>query len=544
MNKFAYILFFATGSVTFAHAQETGREKTIDITSTFKPVLREAAKINFNASPPAVEGRRAVQPYQVPAQNLLFAYEPASIQPLALPTDTSRPWQNSNYIKVGVGSVTIPYLQTGFSFGDGKSSFYNVFANHYNSKGSLDFQKNSRTDVTASAVYKTPGNLEWSGKLGFKSEEYFLYGYAPSTLEFNKEQVRQRYQTFGGKLGLRNLELTEFGLLYNPSLRISVFSGSNDINKATEANAVLNVPVQKAINDEFSVKLALTADLSNYRPETGEDLQNNLFQVAPAVSYVNDRLALTAGIIPSWQGGGFKMLPGFTADISTNNRNFTVQLGWVGEYDKGSYQRFAAINPWMALPDTLMNTRTQELYAGFKGSAADHFTYSAKVGYVTFHDRPLFVNNAVDGKSFETLYAGSMQSLLMHGEIGYMQGETFSAKAQLTINGFHMDDLPEAYGLNPVEFGADLRWKIIRNLWLNSDLLAFSGAPYRAADLSSHTGQGGFDLSAGLEYKITRQFNLWFQANNIFNNKYQRWNQYPVYGFNILGGIIFSFDQK
>jgi hypothetical protein len=32
--------------------------------------------------------------------------------------------------------------------------------------------------------------------------------------------------------------------------------------------------------------------------------------------------------------------------------------------------------------------------------------------------------------------------------------------------------------------------------------------------------------------------------NNIFNNKYERWHQYPVYGFNILGGIVFRFDQK
>jgi len=31
--------------------------------------------------------------------------------------------------------------------------------------------------------------------------------------------------------------------------------------------------------------------------------------------------------------------------------------------------------------------------------------------------------------------------------------------------------------------------------------------------------------------------------NNIFNNQYERWHQYKVYGFNILGGIIFSFGE-
>ena len=36
------------------HAQDTTKRKTINITSTFKPVLRDAVKINFNAAPPTV----------------------------------------------------------------------------------------------------------------------------------------------------------------------------------------------------------------------------------------------------------------------------------------------------------------------------------------------------------------------------------------------------------------------------------------------------------------------------------------------------------
>ena len=50
---------------------------------------------------------------------------------------------------------------------------------------------------------------------------------------------------------------------------------------------------------------------------------------------------------------------------------------------------------------------------------------------------------------------------------------------------------------------------------------------------------GGFDINAGVEFRIARQLNLWLQMNNLFNDKYQRWNQYSVYGFNILGGVIF-----
>jgi len=35
------------------------------------------------------------------------------------------------------------------------------------------------------------------------------------------------------------------------------------------------------------------------------------------------------------------------------------------------------------------------------------------------------------------------------------------------------------------------------------------------------------------------KLDLFFQMNNIFNNRYMRWNQYETYGFQVLGGVIF-----
>lgn len=526
-------------------AQDTTKRKTIEITSTFKPTLKESAKINFNATPPGADVNRPVLKYTVPVQILLFTYQPMPLQPVALQVSPAGAWENANYIKVGLGNITIPYMQAGFSFGDGKSTLYNIFANHYNSKGSLAFQKNNHTDVAVAATYKTKSNLEWNGKVGFKSEGYFLYGYQPTTLVFAKDQLRQSFQTFGGNLSLRNMEPTEYGLNYNPNIKISVFNGKNDIHKATEANTVLKLPLQKLIGERFIVDLGVTADLTNLRPNDTAAIQNNLYYVSPAVSYTASTFHLSAGITPSWDNKKFHLLPNFTADISTRDKRFTIQLGWIGYYDKGSYERFASINPWIAKPTLLLNTRVDERYAGFKGSILNHFTYSAKIGFSDYHNMPLFVNDTVDGKTFLTVYASSLQSLLFNGEIGYIQGETFNATAKLTLNQYsQVKGEAKAWGLLPVQFNADLRWKILKDFWLSSGLAAWNGAQYRTPLKTSEKGEGAFDLSAGLEYKITKQLNLWFQMNNIFNNKYERWHQYPVYGFNVLGGIVFSFNQK
>src|SRR3954469_11652042 len=88
-----------------AAAQDTTKKKTIEITSTFKPVLREAAKINFNAAPPAVDSSRPRLSYSVPVQNLFFTYQPVALNPVALQVDSLNSWGQSNYIKVGAGNV-------------------------------------------------------------------------------------------------------------------------------------------------------------------------------------------------------------------------------------------------------------------------------------------------------------------------------------------------------------------------------------------------------------------------------------------------------
>ena len=117
-------LFLGLG-ILFAAAsfaqKDTTKKGGIDIISSFKPVLREAAKINFNASPPSADTTKAKLSYDIPNQNLLFAYQPGSLKPLALDVDSVAKFNNSSYVKVGFGSLRTPFVQAGISFGDGKS---------------------------------------------------------------------------------------------------------------------------------------------------------------------------------------------------------------------------------------------------------------------------------------------------------------------------------------------------------------------------------------------------------------------------------------
>jgi len=528
------------------YAQDTTKRKTIDITSSFKPVLRDAVKINFSAAPPALDTSRPRLSYNIPAQFLFLNYQPGEMMPVALQRDTMNPWENYDYIKIGAGNIDIPYVRTGFSFGDGKTTFINLFANELHSSGSLPFQQNMMTDVKATGTFKTSNNLEWNGGVGFKADNYYLYGYQPDTLKFTGDQLKQNFLTVNGNISLHNTVPTEYGLIYHPNFKVSYFTDNHN-PKGDEANTVVNLPLEKLLGKEFAFDLGVTADLTHYNWPSGTGAQNNnIYYVNPAFLVKTLNFFLQAAVTPSWNNKQFYLLPNFLADISTNDQRFTLQAGFIGYYDKGSYERFESINPFLAQPDSLENTRMQEIYGGFKGSIGAHFAYAAKVGILTYKNLPLFVNDYANaGKDFVIRYESSMQAAQFHGEVSYLQGDVFEVTGSINGLSFHdQKTWAEPWGLLPVEFNAHLKWQAFKDFWAKADLYTFQGAEYLWTDGSSHRGGRGTDANAGVEYKIAKPVNLWFQINNIFNNKYERWNQYQVYGFNFLVGVVFSFGQK
>jgi hypothetical protein len=138
-----------------------------------------------------------------------------------------------------------------------------------------------------------------------------------------------------------------------------------------------------------------------------------------------------------------------------------------------------------------------------------------------------------------------MNNLQLHSEIGYTIGEQFSATAGVTLNNYYkLDREKDAYGLLPIEVNAAIRWQLIKDLFFYSELWTWTKPHYLAKNGESYKGDNAFDLNAGAEFRITKNFNLWVQLNNLLNDRYQRWNQYEVFGFCILGGITYSFNTK
>ena len=524
--------------VSRENAIDSSAPRVVTVTSVFKPSLRNAAKINFTAATPFIDTSKIPLTYNIPSQNLFFSYQPVAIKPVALAIDSSYHWENHHYIKAGFGNYSTPYVEAALAFGDGKKSIINLRGNYTSSKGNLSYQQFTKAGAEALGIFNS-GNNEITSRLYFNNSSQYKYGFT-STAAFTKEQLLQQFNAVGLELGMQNKIANSFGITYHPQLKVDYFF---DNRNASEINFVGKAPINKAIGKMFAFDLNFTADVTTLKTP-GASIGNNLFYINPTIQFKTPNFKLYTGIQPSWDNQVFSMLPNITVEAKVKDEKFVVEAGWVGSYNKNSYHSLSSINPYIQQPTALLNSKITEQYAGFKGSAGKHFTYNGRLSFLKINNQPLFVNDtaALNTQTFNVLYEPDLKAMRIHAEVGYTVQEKLSFIAAANFTKYTSELLyDKPYGLLTVELTGAIRYKILKDLQLKSDIFFWDGTNYRTNTLQSQKTAAALDFNAGAEFSIMPKLNLWIQFNNLLNSHYQRWNQYNVLGFNVLGGVVYSF---
>ena len=540
----AAILFVSTATMA-QHGKDTTKQ-SINIVSSFKPVLRNAVKIDFSGSQLNADTSKNVKAYNIPSQNLFYAYQAIALKPLALQQDSNLYLGSRNFIKAGFGNYTTPYVKLGLGFGDGKKFLVNAYANYISSNGNITNQDYSQLDIKATGSYFLKKN-EIYASAGTSRDVYYLYGYDHTVVSPARKEIRQDFQQVNVTGGVRNTVSTQYAISYNPNFQANFFTNKDLLS---ETSVIIDVPVEKKFGENFTVKLDAKADITKYTTKNfipnNFDFSNNVEQLSPSLVYNSSRLIINGGIIPTWNNGKFVYLPNVYAEAQIKDQVFMVQAGWVGRIIKNTFRNLSEINPYISTLTLQTNTQEIEFYTGIKATLAKHFNVNAKVGFVHYKDFALFIN---DTSAAGAYYSGfkvsnepTMHDLRVHGDISYISQDKFTATAGITLNGYtglHVND--KAWNTVPLEFTGSVRWWALDKLLVKGDFYLFGGGKYLGKANQAYAFPGGSDLSAGAEYKINRQFSAFFDVNNIFNNKYQRWHNYEVYGVNFLGGVIFRF---
>lgn len=548
--KKIFFVFFLLLFVNVQAQKKSGKDtttnpQTVTIISKYQPKIKSVAKINFAGSQLSNDTSKNIRSYNIPVQNLFYAYTPITISPLSLVNDTLYQTGCRNYVRVGAGNFKTAYLNGAASFGNVEQSLVNIYTDYLSSKGKIINQDFSNLNIKGTGSYFNRGH-ELFGSLGFNRKQTYFYGYNHELENYQRDSIRQQFLNFQLTAGVRNFKPNDWGLNYSPQFTVDVFSNKNQVSENTFQ---LILPVEKSINETFTARLNTVANITKYETKNlafaDTTFHNNTVKIAPGVYYSSKKLKANIGIDAVSNEKKWVYFPNIYGEMALMNKRFLIIAGWQGDVIRNTYKNLVDENPFISVIRSQKNTIQTELFGGIKSSIGKNFIFSGRAGLVTYKNFQIFINDTSSISNFKYFVISnepSMTNFKLHGDFSYLKKGKFSFTGGATINGYTgMKANDRAWNTLPLEANASLRWKIHPNYTLRSDFLFFAGGHYLDFGNVSRNYKAASDWSVGIDAILYKRYGAFLNLNNIFGKSYERWHNYPVYGMNVLAGLQMRF---
>lgn len=425
-------------------------------------------------------------------------------------------------------------------------------------------------DLTYGSNYK---DMSWNIDLGYQNQIYNWYGLpegfgntlTPSgrTDLLNGIDPQHSYNTFslGSKISFKE------GFFNEAAAKFSHFT---DNFGSAENRFFIKPSLQFDVMEE-SVKTNIIVDYvggsfeKNYMNNT-QLLKYGYTNLGISPSFVMQQddwtLNLGASVFYSIDNENsnnkFFVYPNINASYKVVGDLMIFYAGAEGSLEQNSYLDFVDGNSFLAPTLNIAPTDKQyDVFAGLKGKLANNVSYNIRGSYRNERNKALYKSNDYSeditnedyafGNSMQVVY-DDMRTLSFSGDLkaDFSDNVTFGVSG--TFNSFTNDFQAEAWNLPTVKLNSNIDFNITEK-WYAGAAVFYVGerkdmkantavvANYTSIKLDSY-----FDVNAHLGYKYSDRLTGFLRANNITNQAYQKWLNYPVQGFQIVVGANYKFD--
>ena len=183
-------------------------------------------------------------------------------------------------------------------------------------------------------------------------------------------------------------------------------------------------------------------------------------------------------------------------------------------------------------------------------------SYNIRGNYFAENDKPLFRSNVAligdlenyhHGNSYGVVY-DDVTTLSVFGELSVDVNRNFTLGINAEYFNYSTED--EEMAWNKPDFEGSLFMDIqFDEHWFAGANLYYIGERFDKRIISELTAtetlislESYFDANAHLGYRINDQWSIYGKANNIANQDYNKWVDYPVQGLQIIAGTTYKFD--
>lgn len=570
------VTFLFVGLQTFAQKKDENiGTEVVNVVKPYTPTISDAFKVKET---PVIEDEVNTDKEEIKYN--IFSFPVASTftpaKGKAASVDKSAKEKIfKNYATFGVGNYGTINGELFITENLSNTDYVGGMLRHLSSQGGINDIKldDKYYDTSLDLTYGSrTRDMDWNADLGYKHQLYNWYGLPTEFVTFTDDAIKlideqQTYQTLtlGAKVGMKESALEE------TSLQFKRFWDSH----GSQENRFFVKPAINFEVDNFKFKSGFVVDYvggsfeKDYFDVSDISYSYLNFGVQPAILLQQDDLSVQAGAGLFYSVGKynaesdnkFYIFPQVKASYKLVGDIMIAYAGAEGTLKQNTFADFADENKFVSPTLAIAPTNQQyDIYVGLKGKLANTVTFNVRGSYMAEDDKAFFVANQYEtantnlegyafGNSFGVLY-DNLTTISVFGELKM----DFSKNATFGINGTfnsYTTDQAEAWNLPSMKVGANLdvnitkKWYAGTNVFFvgeRKDQLYYNDISLLEPLTKTVTLDSYFDLNAHLGYKHNERLTGFLKLNNIANQQYERWVNYPVQGFQFLIGANYKFD--
>ncbi|PWS30010.1 porin family protein [Pedobacter paludis] len=561
--KYIYsLLFFLTAGLMTAQAQDKKPEEKaavneeIEVVRPYKPILAEAVKLRRSPNLDDVKTYKAKLNYSLTDRKLELNSDIKKLQAQQL-VDEKQTELINNYVKGAFGSQATLLGEAYFNTGKDEGLQIGGYFKHFSQEGKLNKQNSSSQQLSVFGRSILDENTV-SGRVNFERNGVHFYGIDNDRPALNPNPEKQALTMFEAEGELvKNFTEDEDALSY--ALKADGYVWSDKFS-AKENYFTVNGYLNKRISS-LNLGLAAAAEFGNTK-DVLTSVGNNLLRLNPYIRLQVKGAKITAGVNFVQEFGAYsssRIFPAVTADFTLIPDYLQIFGEVKGDVNRNSLKGFTDENPWLNSNILVKNTVEKLSFsAGIKGTGGPGFGYKARVYVKQFDDMPLFVNNYTDFNKFDVIYDfGKTKLTGLEGEISVQVSDALKWTGKLNIDDWKPAQETYSWFKPGLKVSSNFVYTYNKKLSFNAGVVIQDdvkakiniSAPVNPLQYvvpnpaieSIVTVKGYVDLGLGAEYRINNKFSVFAKANNILNSNYSKYLFYQVNGFNIFGGLTYSF---
>lgn len=536
-------IFFLIGFlflINKAYAQLSTGE--VEVFKEFEAQLQDAKKVKIPPVLPPADTSGSVQQYAIQPIPLNVQYLPPRIRPIALRRE-KLPDAYNGYIRLGIGTPRSIFTEGSYYTNSDQLDFgVDILHHSANNTNTLQNQRFSTNRFGVNGAYHFTQGFALGADFGYDLDFRHFYGYnnfpgnaGNDTLSFAQNEVRQRFSTFHGGINLFNDAPNQGDIDYNADFD---FYFMDDNYGTRESGITVDLQGTKWFEKKNPLTIKLFTDLVGYRDTTAQNL--SVFMLNGSYTYHSRAFKVKGGLTIGTSENQFGLFPDIEVAFKLAANYITIVAGADGKFQNNSFRTLTDYNPFLVSQVQLQNTKNYRVYAGIRGEFFG-INYRLQGEWKPTEGLPLFLSTQDTIPRFQVLFdTGSVTSII--AELGFSFSEDLTVNGTLTQNFFSLDNNEKPWHLPSFIVNAEARYATLEGkLELVASAFVENGVP--AQDINGETVNLGalFDVSVGGEFLISKNFGLFLQLNNLANNRRERWQYYPILGFNVLGGISARF---